>query len=444
MHFFNKKELIKKAINEKAYDIEPSTDDSPAKDETAATYEDYLDVALLAGQITLGNGAETMRCEDTMNFILSKSGTENYTTSVVSTTILACIEGETKLTAINRWDNNLNKICLTNEVSRKFCDGKINIHDAKEALLNIKSKIIYKFPLRLIAYIFIGGFLPIFSGGGLYECLAGTLCGIVMALANTFFKHVHIRYFVVNMLQSIIMVLCTYLVAYITKGAINTEIVIAASIAPMLPGLAMTNAVRDTIQGDYVSGGGRLMESTVKSLSIVLGVTVGLMIGKYIPTYESTSTFVDYSSTSLIVIAAALLVSAGYCIIMEVSPKYLVFAAVIGAVGRYIYLYLVSLELSSTIAVFAATAIITFFAHICARIAKAPTSLFLISGIMSLVPGTFMYNSVTSFLSSQNAEGLEALIETLLIAGAISLAIFLVDTIFISISLAKQKKLIEK
>lgn len=437
----NKKLVIEEACKKKEGEKNTTSDNKKKK----VDYEEYLDTALLAGQIALGNGAETMRCEDTMDFILSQSGSKNYTTSVVSTTIFACIESEAKLASIKRWDTDLNKICLTNEVSRNLCAGKISIQEAKETLQNIKSKSVYKFPLRLAAFIMIGAFLPIFSNGDWQECMAGALCGVVMALANTFFKHVHIRYFIINMMQSIFMVLATYFVAYLTKGEINTEIVVAASIAPMLPGLAMTNAVRDTIQGDYVSGSGRLMEATVKTLSLVLGVTVGLIIGQYIPTFGSSTEEVGNTIPSLgVLILASLLVSAGYCIIMEVSPKFLIFAACIGAFGRLTYMFLVQLEISDIIAVFIATVIITFLAQISARIAKAPTSLFLISGIMLLVPGTFMYDSVTKFLGKNNAGGLESLLTTLFIAGAISLAIFLVDTVFISISLAKQKKLIEK
>ncbi len=418
----------------------------PAGDEKKnIDYEEYLDTALLAGQISLGNGAETMRCEDTMNFILSQSGSENYTTSIVSTTLFACVESEAKLASIKRWDTDLNKICLVNEISRKLCDGKIDIKEAKEELLKVKSKSVYDFPVKLVGFIMIGAFLPLFSNGGIYECLGGALCGIVMALANTFFKHVHIRYFVINMLQSIFMVIAAYFASYVSKGAVNTQIVVAASIAPMLPGLAMTNAVRDTIQGDYVSGGGRLIEATVKTLSLVLGVTVGLIIGRYIPTFGSSTEEVGDSIPPWgILILAALLISAGYCIIMEVSLKFLVFSACIGAFGRIMYMLLIRFGMSDTVSVFVAAAIITFLAQISARIAKAPTSLFLISGIMLLVPGTFMYDSVTQFLNKNNSGGLESLFTALFIAGAISLAIFLVDTVFISITLAKQKKFIEK
>ena len=47
---------------------------------------------------------------------------------------------------------------------------------------------------------------------------------------------------------------------------------IAGSIMPLLPGVAITNAIRDTLQGDYVSGGGRIIEAFVIALSIAVGI----------------------------------------------------------------------------------------------------------------------------------------------------------------------------
>lgn len=47
---------------------------------------------------------------------------------------------------------------------------------------------------------------------------------------------------------------------------------------PLVPGVAITNAIRDTLQGDYLSGGARVLEAFLKAASIALGVGIGMAL----------------------------------------------------------------------------------------------------------------------------------------------------------------------
>ena len=51
---------------------------------------------------------------------------------------------------------------------------------------------------------------------------------------------------------------------------------------PLVPGVAITNAVRDSLQGDYISGGGRMMEAFIKAIAIAVGIGIGMILFKYI------------------------------------------------------------------------------------------------------------------------------------------------------------------
>ena len=59
---------------------------------------------------------------------------------------------------------------------------------------------------------------------------------------------------------------------------LNMNLVITSTIMPLVPGTAITNAIRDTLQGDYTSGGAKALEAFVVALSIALGVAIGLVI----------------------------------------------------------------------------------------------------------------------------------------------------------------------
>ena len=56
----------------------------------------------------------------------------------------------------------------------------------------------------------------------------------------------------------------------------DTSPIIIGAIMPLLPGLAMTNAIRDTMRGDLVSGVARGAEALL--VAVALGTGAGLVL----------------------------------------------------------------------------------------------------------------------------------------------------------------------
>ena len=52
----------------------------------------------------------------------------------------------------------------------------------------------------------------------------------------------------------------------------NQTSIIIGAIMPLLPGLAITNAIRDTVNGDLVSGVARTADALLKAVAIAAGV----------------------------------------------------------------------------------------------------------------------------------------------------------------------------
>ena len=81
-----------------------------------------------------------------------------------------------------------------------------------------------------------------------------------------------LRAFVLGFVAAIAAVLLLTIV----KG--SQEALITGVIMPLLPGLAMTNAVRDTIRGDLISGLGRGAEALISAILLSAGVAAALML----------------------------------------------------------------------------------------------------------------------------------------------------------------------
>ncbi len=52
----------------------------------------------------------------------------------------------------------------------------------------------------------------------------------------------------------------------------DINIIIIGAVMPLVPGVAITNALRDTISGDFVSGVSKLSEAFGIAIAIALGV----------------------------------------------------------------------------------------------------------------------------------------------------------------------------
>lgn len=139
----------------------------------------------------------------------------------------------------------------------------------------------------------------------------------------------------------------------------------------------------------------------------------------------------------IIQVISAFFATAAFSVLFYIPKKYIVRAGITGGLGWFIYLVLLGWNGDKAFANLGATLIVALLAHIMARIYKTPVTMFLIPGIIPLVPGAGMYEIVLSILNNEIGKTNYNLIVTLKMAGAIALGIFVIDTIFRSI---KEKK----
>lgn len=245
-------------------------------------YRLLLETAVLAGEIMLKSGAETHRVEDTMSRMLGTCG-QQVEAIVMSTSIIAMISDptrdvETLICQIRDRETFLNKIYLVNDVSRRLCGGKIDIETANQELKKIKETVQFNHIYNSICIIVVCALFPILLGGMYNDCLVGLVTGSVLSIIIYVGNKTKINPFVTNIVGA---TLISMLVIFIDRkfdNMFSRDLVIIGSIMPLLPGVSITNAVRDTLQGDFVSGGARVLEAFVKALAIVLGVGAGLAI----------------------------------------------------------------------------------------------------------------------------------------------------------------------
>lgn len=122
----------------------------------------------------------------------------------------------------------------------------------------------------------------------------------------------------------------------------------------------------------------------------------------------------------------AFLGTIAFSIMFNTPKKELLYCGVVGGFGWFIYIFCLKIGISSAFANFLGTIFIAYFSRLFAIIRKNPISVFLISGIIPLVPGAGIYNTVLNIIMSNNDMANFYGIETIKTACAIAFGIIVI------------------
>lgn len=245
-------------------------------------YKLLLDTAVLAGKIMLQSGAEIHRVEDTIHRILKVSGLKTAEAFVMPTGLIVTLDdpGMDSMTVVKRIEtrgSNLNRIVRVNDISRKFCSGEMDLKTAFHKLKHMQ-EFFYRAWQKYIAQILVAYFFAILLGGGLWEAFGAGFAGLGMVCVLYIGRKTGLNNFLQLLLSSTVIELTAFAVCANPWCLIQQDIVIVAAIMPIVPGAAITTAVQDTLQGDYVAGGAKALEAFVSAAAIAVGVSFGMIL----------------------------------------------------------------------------------------------------------------------------------------------------------------------
>ncbi|WMI81231.1 threonine/serine exporter family protein [Anaerotignum sp. MB30-C6] len=107
-----------------------------------------------------------------------------------------------------------------------------------------------------------------------------------------------------------------------------------------------------------------------------------------------------------------------FAILFNAPKKELLYCGISGAIGWFFYA-LLSLFITPTMATLVAAVFVTAFSRFASYHRQAPSTLYHIPGIMPLVPGTAVYNTMTAALGGMILETYSNILLGLKLAGAI-------------------------
>lgn len=241
-----------------------------------------LKVILDIGEAMLVSGGEVSRVEDTIARICRAYGMSRINVFIITTSIVVTVsdqDGEmlTQTRRIYSYSTNFTKLELLNDLSRTLCETIPDISYMEDQLEGIQAAPMYTERTYYLAYALISASFTIFFGGSLWDAGAAALIGILLRYLLFVNRRLEMNFIVNNLMCSLVGGLLAVVLTRIGFGESVDKIVIG-NIMLLIPGISLTNSIRDMINGDIMSGVMRLSEAIIISIAIAVGFAIVLVL----------------------------------------------------------------------------------------------------------------------------------------------------------------------
>ena len=241
-----------------------------------------LEIALTSGHMLLSNGAEAYRIEETIERICSSYNLECECMTTARGVFVSVLDknGEriTSLKKIRTRSVDLYRIELINSFSRNIQNEQISYEEANNILKDIEAAPHFRFPIRLFAASMTSFVYSLFFNGTLYDSIVSAVVSIGIYFMLEKISHIGFFQFFQFFFSSFI-IGCASLIAENIIPSVNKGHVIIGSIMILLPGVALTNGIKDIIYGDFESGIVKFGEAMLVITSIGVGIGSALALG---------------------------------------------------------------------------------------------------------------------------------------------------------------------
>ncbi len=226
-------------------------------------------------RMMIAYGAEIYRVEDTIARICTAYGHSEAEIYATPANFIITVKDKngapiTDSKSITGRETNLDRVGKINELSRWICSAKPDAAAVFSRMETIKCRSTYSSRTIYISYFIVGAAFTIFFGGGWLEALFGGLLALAIRFAERRLNKVRASTF----LNAVV---CSMMISFIAVGLCRIgfvprfdKMIIGASMC-LVPGVAMTNCMRDFISGDFISGIYTMTEALLTAAGLAVG-----------------------------------------------------------------------------------------------------------------------------------------------------------------------------
>lgn len=245
-------------------------------------YTKLLQAILDIAEEMLVCGAEVSRVEDSIERMCTAYGCTRVNAFIITSNIQVTMEDPdenivTQIRRIVRNNVNFDKLDYLNDLSRWICGEKPSVTEIRKKYDKVMSRKNYPGWIEYLGASLIAGGFAVFFGGNFEDGAASAVLGLAMMATIRFMSRYEKNQLAMMFIISFCSGLYTFLLMKAGLGTHQDKIMIGG-IMLLIPGIAMTNSVRDMLTGDIVTGMLRLTNSLLQAAAIASGFALSIML----------------------------------------------------------------------------------------------------------------------------------------------------------------------
>ena len=226
---------------------------------TDADYaREFLFIALSIGEEMLISGAEVSRVEDSVRRICMAYGAERVDVFAISTAIFATVYSpvygaisQTRRLTSSRYD--LHKLTRLNSLACRICDEMPLFEDVERELEDIRRNTPqYSDAAMFGIYALVSSSFTLFFGGSWLDTAASAVIGAFLRCMDYASRELELPPTIAAVLWSFAGGCLAQL--FVASGfGHSTELISVGNVMLLIPGMLLTNSIRDMFSGDTIS-----------------------------------------------------------------------------------------------------------------------------------------------------------------------------------------------
>ena len=249
-----------------------------------ADYDALLNTAAAMGVQMLESGAEAYRVEDSLQRLCRAYGVETSEIFAIPSLLIVSLcdpEGHshTRVRRLYHRGTDLWRVDRLNSLCRWVCAGRPPFPEVDQQLLTISRAQGYPPPFQAAGFAFTAAFFTLLFGGTARDAFCALVAGVSIFLVKHPMEGRRTNSFFVNTVCSMTAALAA--IALVASGlGESLDLIIIGAFMGLVPGVALTNFMRDVLAGDLFAGITKLTESLLTATALALGAGIALSLAR--------------------------------------------------------------------------------------------------------------------------------------------------------------------
>lgn len=393
-------------------------------------YSQLLNMGADLGRQLMTSGAEIYRVEESVNRLLTAYGLEPQVFAIPTCLIVSVNTPEgapvTRMCRIPAHGTDMELLERCNALCRRLCRETPAVEEAQR-LVDELSKHDTRFSPRavLLGYAAAPAFFALFFCGTLRDSLCAAAAGLAVGACVLFGRRfIGSNIFFRTVICSAVAALAALLFVRAGWGQ-NLDAITIGTLMVLVPGMALTNAMREIMAGDIISGLSRTAETLLVATAIALGTALPLLLGR-VPWEAAGQAAAGLTPLSCL---WAFWACVGFGIVFNIHGFGILICGLGGALGWLVYLLSMALSGSDILSAFLAAMSIGAYSELMARVRRCPVTGYLQVALLPLVPGAGIYHAMWYCVAGETELFLSTLLHTMGFAAALSVGAMLISSV---------------